>query len=102
MEKTCYLVEGILAAALQANIPIAANYTCGMFGLFFTEQTTVNCFDHVAACDAERFKKFFHLMLDNGIYLAPSAFEAGFVSIAHTQEALDKTIEAAAKAFEVL
>jgi glutamate-1-semialdehyde 2,1-aminomutase len=73
-----------------------------MFGLFFTEAKSVETFAQVQQCDGERFKKFFHLCLEQGVYLAPSAFEAGFVSAAHSYKQLDKTIEVAASAFKQL
>ena len=70
-----------------------------MFGLFFTAAPQVNSLRRSDACDVERFKKFFHGMLDEGVYLAPSAFEAGFVSAAHTDADIDATIAAAARVF---
>ena len=70
-----------------------------MFGLFFTDQNRISSFTEVMACDSERFNRFFHAMLDQGIYLAPSAFEAGFVSAAHSNDDIDATITAARKAF---
>ena len=70
-----------------------------MFGLFFTEADAVVGFEDVAACDAERFKRFFHGMLEAGVYLAPSAFEAGFVSTAHDEAALRHTLDAAERVF---
>jgi glutamate-1-semialdehyde 2,1-aminomutase len=73
-----------------------------MFGLFFSEAKPVSSFAEVTACDTERFKQFFHLMLDAGVYLAPSAFEAGFVSSAHGSEEIEHTLDAAEKAFAVI
>jgi glutamate-1-semialdehyde 2,1-aminomutase len=70
-----------------------------MFGMFFTDQSRISGFADVMACDSERFNRFFHAMLDQGIYLAPSAFEAGFVSAAHSDEDIAATIAAARKAF---
>ncbi len=96
------LVEGILAAARTAGIPMAVNRVGGMFGLFFTAAETVTDFAAVTACDVERFKRFFHGMLKRGVYLAPSAFEAGFVSSAHTEADIDATIAAAAATFPTL
>ena len=78
------------------------NNVGGMFGLFFTDAETVTCYQDVLKCDVERFKRFFHLMLDEGVYLAPSAFEAGFMSIAHTPDDINDTIAAARKAFAKL
>jgi glutamate-1-semialdehyde 2,1-aminomutase len=70
-----------------------------MFGIFFTSAAQVNTYAEATACDVERFKRFFHGMLDEGVYLAPSAFEAGFVSASHTDREIDATIEAAARVF---
>lgn len=99
-EKTRRLVDGLLNAARAASIPLSANQVCGMFGVFFTDKTPVRYFREVMACDVERFKKFFHAMLQEGVYLAPSAFEAGFVSSAHTDAEIDATIAAARNAFK--
>ncbi len=93
------LVHGIKTAADKAGVPLATNHVCGMFGLFFTSAPRVNSFSEATACDVERFKRFFHGMLDEGVYLAPSAFEAGFVSAAHTNADIDSTIAAAARVF---
>ncbi len=95
--KTRYLVDGLLAVAKQHGIPMSANRVGGMFGLFFTTKPEVKSFADVMDCDVNRFRAFFHGMLAEGIYLAPSAFEAGFVSIAHEQDHLDATIEAAGR-----
>ena len=97
---TVYLVEGIAAVAKANKIAMTTNSVGAMFGLFFTEQETVTQFSQVMACDQDQFKRFFHGMLDQGVYLAPSAFEAGFVSSAHRQEDLDETIRAAQRVFE--
>ena len=70
--------------------------------MFFTEKTNISRFEHVMACDAEKFKTFFHQMLSRGVYLAPSAFEAGFISTAHSDQDIDKTIAAANESFAVL
>lgn len=94
-EKTQALVEGIQAAADETNVPMCSVAVGGMFGLFFTELERVDHFEQAAACEIERFKRFFHGMLEAGVYLAPSAFEAGFVSNAHGDEEIQKTIEAA-------
>ncbi len=88
--------------AQNADIPLATNGVGGMFGLFFTEADKVKSFSEVMACDAERFKLFFHGMLEAGIYLAPSAFEAGFVSAAHNENDIADTIDAAAKVMKGL
>ncbi|MBU9854315.1 glutamate-1-semialdehyde 2,1-aminomutase [Rahnella bonaserana] len=101
-ERTTQLAEGLLDAAHEENIPFVVNHVGGMFGLFFTEAETVTCYQDVMKCDVERFKKFFHLMLEEGVYLAPSAFEAGFMSLAHTQEDIQRTIDAARRCFAKL
>jgi glutamate-1-semialdehyde 2,1-aminomutase len=101
-EKTTHLCEGLLNAARATNVPFAVNQVCGMFGLFFTDKAPVRYFREVMDCNVERFKAFFHHMLDEGVYLAPSAFEAGFMSIAHTDVDIDATINAARKAFQQL
>ncbi|HHI75658.1 MAG TPA: aminotransferase class III-fold pyridoxal phosphate-dependent enzyme, partial [Gammaproteobacteria bacterium] len=93
------LVGGILDAAREAGIPLAENHVGGMFGLFFTEAEKVTDFAGATACDQERFRRFYHGMLAEGIYLAPSAFEAGFVSAAHSDADLEQTVEAARKVF---
>ena len=96
------LVSGIRAAAKKASVPLATNHVCGMFGLFFTAAGHVNSYSAATACDVERFKRFFHGMLAEGVYLAPSAFEAGFVSAAHTDADIDATVAAAARVFATL
>ena len=101
-EKTAQLIHGLEAAAENAGVAMATEFEGGMFGLVFTDAASVRSFDQVAAADVERFKKFFHGMLDGGIYLAPSAFEAGFVSAAHGDEEINATIDAAAKVFASL
>jgi len=100
--KVNKLVDGILEKAKAAGIPMTSNVIGGMFGLFFTEAETVTDFQQATQCNIERFKKFYHGMLEQGIYLAPSAYEAGFVSSAHTDDDLQKTIDAAEKVFSTL
>jgi glutamate-1-semialdehyde 2,1-aminomutase len=100
--KTKKLVTELGSEAENAGIGMATECEGGMFGLVFTDAPSVRSFDQVAAADVERFKKFFHGMLDEGVYLAPSAFEAGFVSAAHGDSELDATIAAAAKVFQTL
>jgi len=97
--KTDQLVNGILDKARANRVPMQANRVGAMFGLFFTEQSQVSRFEHVSQCDVERFKRFFHGMLAQGINLAPSAFEAGFVSSAHTDAQIQATVEAADRVF---
>ena len=91
--KTTTLVQGLLEQAKQAG---------AMFGIFFTDTPTVSNFSQATACDQEAFKRFFHAMLDRGVYLAPSSFEAGFVSAAHTDDDIEATISAAGEAFAEL
>lgn len=98
-ERTRQLTEGLLAAAATAGIPLAIEHLGGMFGFVFTGDGPVRRFDQVAAADTDRFKAFFHGMLSQGIYLAPSAFEAGFVSAAHGDEEIEQTLAAATTVF---
>jgi glutamate-1-semialdehyde 2,1-aminomutase len=99
--QTKKLVDGLVAAAKEAGVVFTAQSVGGMFGLYFSEKCPTS-FDEVMQSNKENFNKFFHSMLDAGIYLAPSAFEAGFVSAAHTDEDIAFTIEAAKKAFAAL
>jgi glutamate-1-semialdehyde 2,1-aminomutase len=99
---TGLLVDGILEKAKAANIPMTANHVGGMFGLFFTDEPKVTNFAQVGACNLDRFKLFYHGMLNEGVYLAPSAFEAGFVSGAHTEDDIAATVESAAKVLSSL
>ena len=93
------LIGGLAQAARRASVDLATNHVCGMFGLFFTKEARVDRYEKVMACDAARFSRFFHGMLAEGVYLAPSAFEAGFVSAAHTDADIDATVAAAERAF---
>ncbi len=93
------LVHGLTDAAGRAGVPFSTNHVCGMFGLFFTGEGPVQGYAAATRCDVERFRRFFHGMLDEGVYLAPSAFEAGFVSGAHNDADVDATIAAAARVF---
>lgn len=99
--KAAALCAGLAHAATQAGIALQTVHLGGMFGFFFTN-APVTSFTQACACDIERFKRFFHLMLDQGVYLAPSAYEAGFISNAHSERDLADTIAAAAKAFKAL
>jgi glutamate-1-semialdehyde 2,1-aminomutase len=96
-ERTQQLANGLAAVAEDANIPMSVECAGGMFGFVFTDAGPVRSFAQVAAADTKRFKAFFHGMLDAGIYLAPSAFEAGFVSAAHGDEEISTTLDAARK-----
>jgi glutamate-1-semialdehyde 2,1-aminomutase len=100
--KTRKLVDGIQQVADQAGMPLLTTRVGGMFGLFFTDADKVINFAEAGKCDVDAFKSFYHLMLDRGVYLAPSAFEAGFVSSAHTDEHIEATIAAAREAFSKL
>jgi glutamate-1-semialdehyde 2,1-aminomutase len=99
---TDVLAAELAAAAAAAGVAFSTNHVCGMFGFFFTSERLVERYDQVMACDVERFKRFFHGMLDAGIYLAPSAFEAGFLSAAHSAADIEATVGAAAKVFSDL
>jgi len=100
--KVNTLVEGILQKAAACDIPMTQNIVGGMFGLFFSEADKVTNFTEATRCDAQRFQKFFHGMLNEGIYLAPSAYEAGFVSAMHSNEDIQASIEAAGRVLETL
>lgn len=101
-QKLTHLLMEITEHAKKANIPLYADSRGGMFGLFFTDAKSVNSFADVMACDQNRFKQFFHGMLEQGVYMAPSAFEAGFISSAHTLDDIDKTVRAADHVFKQL
>ncbi|KUJ82741.1 glutamate-1-semialdehyde-2,1-aminomutase [Microbulbifer flavimaris] len=98
-EKTERLVKGMLAAAKEAGVPLTANHAGSMFGFFFTDEPKVTNYQQVMNCNTERFNRFFHGMLDEGVYLAPASYEAGFMSAAHSDEDIDATIAAAKKVF---
>lgn len=97
--RTQALCDGLKAAAASKGIAMQTHSVGGMFGLFFTDRPAPVSLDEVKHCNVTRFNQFFHAMLDNGIYLAPSAFEAGFVSSAHTDHDIERTIKAALVAF---
>ena len=96
--KTRLLCEGLLAAAAQAGVAFSVNHVCGMFGLFFSSEK-VETYTQATRCDVAAFNRFFHAMLKQGVYLAPSAFEAGFMSAAHTEKDIAETLLAARAAF---
>jgi glutamate-1-semialdehyde 2,1-aminomutase len=100
--KNRALMDGLAERSRVADIPLATVAVGGMFGFFFTAEPRVTSFKQATACDIERFKRFFHGMLAEGVYLAPSAFEAGFVSAAHTDADIAATIAIAAKIFPKL
>jgi glutamate-1-semialdehyde 2,1-aminomutase len=95
--KTAELTAGLRQAAGKAGVPFTTNHVCGMFGLFFTRETSVGNYTQVMSSDVEAFRRFFHGMLKEGVYLAPSAFEAGFVSSAHSAEDIAATLAAAGR-----
>jgi glutamate-1-semialdehyde 2,1-aminomutase len=101
-QKTAMLTDGLLALARETGIPLAVEACGGMFGFVFTGDAPVRSLSQVAAADMTRFRKFFHGMLRENIYLAPSAFEAGFVSAAHGQDEISRTLDAARKVFAEL
>ncbi|MCF6354583.1 MAG: glutamate-1-semialdehyde 2,1-aminomutase [Candidatus Polarisedimenticolaceae bacterium] len=93
------LASGLVAQAKKAGVPLTYNQIGGMFGIFFTDAPAVENFAQATACNQDAFKQFFHSMLDRGIYMAPSSYEAGFVSSAHNDDDITVTLEAAAAAF---
>jgi glutamate-1-semialdehyde 2,1-aminomutase len=99
---TAEMLAGLQERANHAGIPFSTNQVGGMFGCFFTTEKKVTSFDQVMACNVPQFKRYFHLMLENNVYLAPSAFEAGFVSAAHGTAEIAQTLAAADKAFSNL
>ncbi len=101
-DYTTRLLDGLQVRADAAGIPFVTTQAGGMFGLYFSGADDIVTFEDVMASDADRFKRFFHLMLDGGVYLAPSAFEAGFTSIAHGETELKITLDAAERAFAAL
>ena len=100
--RASQLVDGVVAEAKSHDIPMTSNYVGGMFGLFFSSEDRVTNFSQASGCNIELFKKFFNAMLKKGIYLAPSAYEAGFLSAAHTDDDINTTIDAASAVFSSL
>ena len=98
-DRTRQLVEGLEALARAAGIPFTTNHVGSMFGLFFTEADSVANYQQVMACDTARFARFFHAMLEEGVYLAPAAYEAGFMSAAHGDAEIAQTLAAAERVF---
>lgn len=101
-QQTEILMAGLEAIAKRYQIPFLTQYRAGMFGFYFTEKSSITNLNDVKSCDVNRFNKFFHGMLSEGVYFAPSAFEAGFLSSAHDQEIIDKTLAAAARVMQTL
>ena len=99
--STQALVDGIVEVAKHHDVEICENHVCGMFSFFFG-QDTVNNYQDVAGSNVAHFNKFFHSMLNQGIYLAPSAFEAGFISTRHSSTELQATLDAADTAMKLL
>lgn len=100
--RTATLLAGLRERAEAARIPFTTNQVGAMFGCFFSTEPEVRHFAQVMQCNAEHFQRYFHAMLDNGIYLAPSAYEAGFVSAAHGETEIQATLDAAEKAFAAI
>ena len=98
-QRTDELVLGLLSIASRANVSLRINHFCGMFSVFFTDQREVTNFDEVSQCSVHRYKQFFHLMLEQGVYFAPSAFESAFLGGQHTKEIIEQTLRAAEKVF---
>jgi len=101
-EHTSDLLKGLQHHADKAGIPFSTNQVGAMFGCFFSEESKVSSFDQVMQCNIDHFKHYFHSMLDQGVYLAPSAFEAGFLSASHGEKEIQLTLDAAAFAFSKL
>lgn len=101
-EKTRQLTTGIVEKARALDIGMTSNQVGSMFGLFFTDEKTISSFKQVSQCNGDRFNAFFHGMLDEGIYLAPSSYEAGFMSLAHSEDDIENTIAAAERVLKTL
>ncbi|HED17115.1 MAG TPA: glutamate-1-semialdehyde-2,1-aminomutase [Gammaproteobacteria bacterium] len=101
-KKANTLTQGVVEQAEQHGIPMSRNVVGGMFGLFFTDTSPVTSFAEVSACNIDRFRLFYHGMLEAGVYLAPSAYEAGFVSSAHSDQDIADTIDAAGQVLKSL
>lgn len=100
-QATSTLIEGLVTRARDAGLQVTSNHVCGMFSLFFGVDE-VSHFDHVASSNVDQFNTFFHGMLNAGIYLAPSAFEAGFVSVTHDEDIIQTTLQAAEDVFSAM
>ncbi|MDH3640212.1 MAG: aminotransferase class III-fold pyridoxal phosphate-dependent enzyme, partial [Gammaproteobacteria bacterium] len=96
--RTRQFAEGLSEVCKRNGIGVCVQYVGGMFGVFFTDRQEVTSFAQVMDCDVDRFKAFFHACLKEGVYLAPSAFEAGFVSAAHSESVIEATLAAAERA----
>ena len=102
VSRTDQLVNGLRERADAAGIPMTSNHVGTMWGLFFTEEEKIINYQQVMQCDTERFSRFFHGMLEEGVYLAPASYEAGFISAAHTDEDIQFTLDAAERVFATL
>ena len=100
--KTDALVAGLRERADAAGIPMTSNHVGTMFGVFFTDEKTITNYQQVMACDTERFNRFFHGMLKEGVYLAPASYEAGFLSAAHSDQDINDTLDAAERVLKTL
>ncbi|MFT7405778.1 MAG: glutamate-1-semialdehyde 2,1-aminomutase [Zhongshania sp.] len=99
---TDMLVKGLVARATAAGIPMTSNHVGSMFGVFFTEEKHITNYQQVMACNTDRFNRFFHGMLTGGVYLAPAAYEAGFMSAAHSDAVIAETLDVAEHVFKTL
>jgi glutamate-1-semialdehyde 2,1-aminomutase len=99
--QTAKLIDGLSKAATEAGIAFCGDAIGGMFGIYFTEKVPGN-YAEMMSCNKDRFNQFFHAMLDAGVYLAPSAFEAGFVSAMHDDAVIAETVNAARAAFKAV
>jgi glutamate-1-semialdehyde 2,1-aminomutase len=100
--KTEWLASGLKSLADRAGIPLAAESAGGMFGFVFSGDGPIRRYSQVVAADIDRFRRFFHGMLERNVYFAPSAFEAGFVSSAHGDDEIEQTLDAAKAVFGTL
>ncbi|MCY3689097.1 MAG: glutamate-1-semialdehyde 2,1-aminomutase [Gammaproteobacteria bacterium] len=101
-ERAQTMLGELRSRAAAASVPFTTSQAGAMFGLFFSEEESIGSFEQVMACNIEHFRSFFHGMLDNGVYLAPSAYEAGFISAAHGEREIELTLAAAEKAFAAI
>lgn len=101
-DKAKRLCQGLEERSKSAGVALTTNQVGGMFGFFFTEQESISSFEQVTACDVERFQRFYHGMLEQGVYFAPSAYETAFISSAHGDAEINATLDAAEKVFNNL
>jgi glutamate-1-semialdehyde 2,1-aminomutase len=97
--RTTRLVDGLVERAKAAGVPLTSNNVGTMWGVFFSEEEKITNYDQVVKCDTARFANFFHGMLQEGVYLAPASYEAGFMSAAHTDQDIEDTLNAAERVF---